>query len=110
MHGPWSYYAKWDELDEGRKIPYNFTHMGNIKVKPDWNKYLGTENKVVVTTVQGMWEEGEMGKRSRLHVNEWKLNFYQVAHFSVYRSRNIIFYTWNIHVISQCYHNNQLAI
>ena len=108
MCGPWSYYAKWNKLDEGRRIPYNFTHMWNIKIKQGWNKYLGTENKVVVITVQGMWEESEMGKRSQLHVNEWKLNFYQVAHFSVYRSRNIMFYTWNIHVISQCYHNKEI--
>ena len=71
-------------------------------------KYLGTENKVVIITVQGMWEESEMGKRSQFHVNEWKLNFYQVAHFSVYWSRNIMFYTWNIHVISQCYHNKEI--
>ena len=84
MCGPWSYYAKWNKLDEGRQIPYNFTHVWNIKIKQDWNKYLGTENKVVVITVQGMWEESEMGKRSQLHVNERKLNFYQVAHFSVY--------------------------
>ena len=33
-------------------------------------KYLGTENKVVIIKVQGMWEESEMGKRSQFHVNE----------------------------------------
>ena len=71
-------------------------------------KQISTENKVMVITVQEMWEENEIGKRSQFHVDEWKLNFYQVAHYSLYRSRNIKFYTWNIHVISQCYHKKEI--
>ena len=33
-------------------------------------KQISTENKVMVITVQEMWEENEMGKRSQFHVDE----------------------------------------
>lgn len=33
MGGPRGYYAKWNESDRERQIPYDFTYMWNLKNK-----------------------------------------------------------------------------
>ena len=33
-NGTWEYYAKWNKSDGERQIPYDFTHMWNLKIKP----------------------------------------------------------------------------
>ena len=33
MDGPRGYYAKWNKSDKERQIPYDFTHMWNLKNK-----------------------------------------------------------------------------
>lgn len=30
---PWGYYAKWNQSDEERKVPYNYIHMSNLRNK-----------------------------------------------------------------------------
>ena len=46
--------------------------MWNIKIKQDQSKYLDTEDSIVVTIGEGMWEESEMGKGSQVYFDEWK--------------------------------------
>lgn len=39
-----------------RHIPYDFTHMWDIKVKWNQSKHIADENKVLVTRGEGYWE------------------------------------------------------
>ena len=57
MVGPLGSYAKRNRSNRERQIPYDFTHMWNIKKNVSTNetkqKHLRTENRVVVTRRQG---------------------------------------------------------
>ena len=62
MDGPWGYYAKWNVRQSMTNTIY-FSHMWEYKkqtkinqsVRPSKNKYLDTENRVVVTRGEGAW-------------------------------------------------------
>ena len=78
-------------IDGERQILCNFTHTCYIKIKTTPN----TECNVVTAGIE-VYKENKMGKGSQLYDDEQKLNFYCVAYFSVYRSRNIILNISNI--------------
>ena len=85
-----------------RQIPYDFTHMWNrinINVMNKWdkNKHTDTENRVVVTKGEARWRIDEMDKGVEPCGDGWKLNLWWWACCSVYRSWNIMLYTWNSH-------------
>ena len=54
------------------------------------NKHRDTEKTAAVTR----------GKGGQLHTDGWKLNLWWWAHYSVYRSWNILLYTWNWYKIT----------
>ena len=39
MDRPWGYYVKWNKSDRERQMPYDFSHMWNIKNKQTKNKW-----------------------------------------------------------------------
>ena len=55
MDGPRGYYAKCNDSDRERQIPYDLTYMQNLKNKRNKTKngLLGIENKLVVAGGQG---------------------------------------------------------
>ena len=53
MDGPGEHYAKWNKSIRERQLPYDFTHMCNLKNKineqKNWKRFIETENREVVT-------------------------------------------------------------
>ena len=66
MDGPRRYYAKWNKSDRERQISYDFIYKWNRKNKINeqtkLNKFIDTENKVMVAIwerVRGLGGKGE---------------------------------------------------
>ena len=58
-----------------------------------------TENQ----TLRSGWEVSKKGKGAHMCGDWWKLDFWRRTQCSLYRSRNIMMYTWNLYnVINQC--------
>ena len=91
------------EMSDGeRQIVWFYSYVKyKTTTTNEWSKYIATENTGVIPR----GEEGEckMGKVGQLW---WRreTKFWWWAHHSLYRSRNTMWYTWNI-VINQCYFN-----
>ena len=48
----------------------------NEQTKPNQNRNIDTENRVVVTRREEELREGKMGKWGQLYGDRWKLNFW----------------------------------
>ena len=96
-----------------KETPDDFSHLWNTKSKQNkWTNEKAKTNTWIQRTEEcllegkgGVWN----GKGGSTVYDEWKVNFWWWAHYSVYRSRNIILLTWNLYnVIKQCYLNQSV--
>ena len=64
----------------------------NEQTKPNKNKHIDIEKRVVVTRGEGVGEN-ETGKGDQQYSNGWTLNFWWLVCCRVHRSRNLMLYT-----------------
>ena len=57
------------------------------KKKPNKSKHIVRENRLLITNTEGVGGGQRVYKKDQLY-DRWKLNFWQLAPYSVQRSRN----------------------
>ena len=96
MDGSWRYYAKWNNSDRERQIPYYFTYMLNLKMKTNeqtkqnkahsYREQIGSYQRKGWLGIRKMVKEI---KRFKLPVIKW-INHYIVIH------NNIVVHIWEL--------------
>ena len=65
MDGPRGYHAKWSKSLRERQMPYNFTHMWNLKKinqQQTRNILIDTENRLMIAREERVWGAGKKGE------------------------------------------------
>ena len=81
MHRYWEYHFKQNKSDGKGQEPYVCTHIWDIKQKAikeqikQRNKFIDTDNSIVVTREEGVRGEDKEGKRGQIYGDWASLNF-----------------------------------